>query len=1293
MYNPASKPVTIILLLLMLVCFLYAVFEISQLRNQTTGSEPEEQIESSLSHSQELFRSIYEEFSEQTIELKHRIEQRFNQQISRQIAWQEMASYPFWGTALYRNGDFFVWNEFALTSIPEPEQYTDDALYVEVKRHNNVTFLEGRISFTISDDDQFTLITSRRLKQRNVIPIARQQEVDLAEDTSLQDKFPVRFNFFEPPPASLDHYRKLQTVRSDSVGIVHADRADYEPFVAGLQREQQRWRTLFHLIIFLLGTALFFHWAGTGNSWLQMALQVVTLLTVWILFIQFELPDRWISQFLPDIGSDRLESLSAISYYAIHALFIFFIALSVISTMTRKWNLKSNESHYQTFIYSICFGGLSVFLILFFLLTTMHTAVTAQVPMLRLEFVPDLESFILFIASGLFICSISALLVTFWWHLFTSERDKTVVISLIGFVGFLAVYFISDLFLEPALFEVWIFLLSTIFFLVSIAAAVYIWKYPAAYLQMSGFRILMLAALFTTGTGYTIFYHAHKIEVDQNLLNAAEEFSIEEDEVAREVTRELLTTLERQLSFLTSQDLEERESIVEAQFHQAIESTLAEEWRRFSFEIKLVDSRGEHISDYATNFDSPVTGFYNLLRMQTSYQFERISQATNRPVIQGRPSNITRDDYTTFYRGWIPIYDSQEAGRILAWIVGAVYVERPDFNKPIRAVLAASAAEDWRESYYLAEFENQALIRSTIRGIYADQPIYNRLPDREAEITEQDSLAYLSTLTDQGNFREVLKRASGGTVIKASTPFTSFKSHLFAFFRYNVVLLAAGLLLFPLFSLFGFKGFKLFGRSRRFKDRLLDGLALSTLIFLVVLIIATQYGVNQQNEQNLKREIVTNLDNLTETIRREQVLAEGSTDNITLSGLTTPIDADAIFYTHQVVSGSTTPQIFQQNILPEVLPWPVYDLLYNRQRNHVTRTIEIGGQPLLIGYQLILSETNQPVGVAAIPAFIHSPLFTEQLLETTSYLLAVYLLVFGAFIIAMVLLSSRLTRPIRYLQEGLDKISGGELETTIPVRTEDEFGTLSKAYNRMVEQLKILQKELAEAEREEAWKEMAQQVAHEIKNPLTPMKLNLQHLLRQFDNLNNDDPDLKLKIEHMTGGIIQQIESLNKIASDFSKFARPVHEEFMDIDLNEVALSVVDLYKHEQGGVIETDLTGRSLIIRGSGDELRRTLINLIKNSYEASNNDVSVRLITRRVGDRGIIEVEDDGDGIAEEVREKIFVPNFSTKSSGTGLGLAIAKKIVEAHEGTITFKSNTEKGTTFRIEIPLKEKTAGKK
>src|SRR5699024_6469974 len=275
--------------------------------------------------------------------------------------------------------------------------------------------------------------------------------------------------------------------------------------------------------------------------------------------------------------------------------------------------------------------------------------------------------------------------------------------------------------------------------------------------------------------------------------------------------------------------------------------------------------------------------------------------------------------------------------------------------------------------------------------------------------------------------------------------------------------------------------------DKRFQDRILDSFLLATLVFLGFIIATSHYAIKQQNQNIVRQELFNKLESLSKSIERNNIRRNRLVfdSRSSLESLTTTLNADATFYTNLKVSKTTTPQIYHQHLLPASLPYDTYQKLYLEQQRDAYSTVTLANQSLLIGYRSILDSNNQPLATIAIPTFLESPKYDQQLLETTSYLILAYLLVFGLFVLGSVFISQSLTRPLTYIRQGLNKISGGDLNTTIPVTSKDEIGNLAKAYNQMVFRLKKLQTELAKAEREAAWKEMAQQVAHEIKNPLT----------------------------------------------------------------------------------------------------------------------------------------------------------------------------------------------------------------
>jgi nitrogen fixation/metabolism regulation signal transduction histidine kinase len=248
----------------------------------------------------------------------------------------------------------------------------------------------------------------------------------------------------------------------------------------------------------------------------------------------------------------------------------------------------------------------------------------------------------------------------------------------------------------------------------------------------------------------------------------------------------------------------------------------------------------------------------------------------------------------------------------------------------------------------------------------------------------------------------------------------------------------------------------------------------------------------------------------------------------------------------------------------------------------------------------------------------------------------------------------------------------------------DEIGELIKEYNRMVKQLEGSAEALAKTEREGAWREMARQVAHEIKNPLTPMKLSIQYLQKAIKNNNTNVKELTTNVANT---LVEQIDHLSKIAADFSRFANIGNRNIEVFDLHAVLENLKDLYSANPKIELIWNRVNGKVMMRSDKTHMNRLFTNLITNAIDACDDNQKCRIeISETLQEDSIlVEVKDNGHGIPVEMQEKIFTPNFTTKSSGTGLGLAMCKTIVEQAEGSIWFKTELETGTTFFVQLPV--------
>jgi len=326
-------------------------------------------------------------------------------------------------------------------------------------------------------------------------------------------------------------------------------------------------------------------------------------------------------------------------------------------------------------------------------------------------------------------------------------------------------------------------------------------------------------------------------------------------------------------------------------------------------------------------------------------------------------------------------------------------------------------------------------------------------------------------------------------------------------------------------------------------------------------------------------------------------------------------------------------------------------------------------------------------------AYLNLPYFTRQNVlsaEVSSLVVAVVnisillILLSTAFTIFV---ANQITRPLSLLQLKFSEIELGKKYEKVEYKGSDEIAGLVKEYNRMVEELEKNIDLLARSERESAWREMAKQVAHEIKNPLTPMKLSVQHLEKAWDQKAENFEDYLKRFIKTTS---EQIDNLSFIATAFSNFAMMPRENNEMVDFLEVVNNTVSLFSNEDNVEITYDYHGLAKAhVFGDREQLSRMLVNLFKNALQAIPQERKgrIRVGLKHSGDSYVLMISDNGTGIPEQLKQKMFEPNFTTKSSGMGLGLAMSKKIIENMGGEISFETVEGQGSTFFVRLPSRD------
>ncbi|MEI7508645.1 MAG: ATP-binding protein [Flavobacterium sp.] len=334
-------------------------------------------------------------------------------------------------------------------------------------------------------------------------------------------------------------------------------------------------------------------------------------------------------------------------------------------------------------------------------------------------------------------------------------------------------------------------------------------------------------------------------------------------------------------------------------------------------------------------------------------------------------------------------------------------------------------------------------------------------------------------------------------------------------------------------------------------------------------------------------------------------------------------------------------------------------------------------------YSEIKDDKFKPLGILNLPYVEDDSFYQEEIQDFLVRLSQVY---FFMLIVAFALayfLSSYITKSLKTISDKINETSLDQKNEKIVIEANSrEINSLIKAYNAMVDKLEESASMLAQSEREQAWREMAKQVAHEIKNPLTPMRLTVQSFERKF---NPEDPDLKQKLNDYTKTLIQQIDTMSSVASAFSNFASMPAQQNETLNVVEVVEFSLDIF-NEEYILFESD--EREIITIMDRTQLIRIITNLVKNAIQAIPEEQelkSILVVVKRDDNNVTIAVKDNGIGIEQEYIEHIFEPKFTTKTSGMGLGLGIIKNIIENYKGTITFETEYGKGTIFIVSLPI--------
>ena len=662
-----------------------------------------------------------------------------------------------------------------------------------------------------------------------------------------------------------------------------------------------------------------------------------------------------------------------------------------------------------------------------------------------------------------------------------------------------------------------------------------------------------------------------------------------------------------------------------------------------------------------------------------------------------------------FYMGGVPVRNSK--GNLLGFVV--IFTRQPQLARPLPLPEVFTKKEPLPISPLLVTyFEDKNLIHTNNPYMARDFELSDRLltPVQESgksvwqqeDIQEQRYDCYYfprlvkkRVIADNGRYQIISKE----DVAMLAYPLPSLLSRIFyllQFFLAGVLFFLLPILLYYFIGILWHHPARLYRIS--FEHKILLSFLLVSGIPVVIMGMLSKQKAVDQIWKSYTRNLTEYLQNAEKAIREDTYLplsAEETTERMPddrfcqVWGERHGKMLNVYLLSSPFLLATNRRELFHTELLPTRISGKVfYHLMLLRKDIYITLE-RLADYTFVVGYKAIYSpfDRRQVVGALSLPMIYKQSEAEQQIARIIATIFTVYAAIFLLVMVIGVVLAHQITMPLTRLIAGIHRVSAGELDFTIPVSSTDELGQVVASFNRMTKDLKISRQKLVQAEKDAAWREMARQIAHEIKNPLTPMKLSAQHIQRAY----RDRADsFELILDKGTQTIIDAIDSLSKTATSFSEFARFTRPTLGTHQIASILQECLDLFTHyrEQNIVIEAKIAADLPKVIVDPHQLKRVVINILTNAVQAMVNisDARIRLTANELQENQLlIMVQDNGVGIPDVVKPRLFEPNFSTKSHGSGLGLAICKRAIEYMGGEIAIDSEEGNGTRVSITLQI--------
>ncbi len=578
------------------------------------------------------------------------------------------------------------------------------------------------------------------------------------------------------------------------------------------------------------------------------------------------------------------------------------------------------------------------------------------------------------------------------------------------------------------------------------------------------------------------------------------------------------------------------------------------------------------------------------------------------------------------------------------------------------------------EAYAIGKYAEGRLIHQT--GAFNYPNLLSSFPKIKVHQDHFELAGYMHVM--------VQKDAGSAIVISSQTNswFTNVTSFAFMFVFWGVLLLSNQLFK----TLFQNKTAQW---SLSFKVQMAFLLILALSLFLYGLgssiFIGRQFDNYAQEALREKLAAVqAELKSQTATLDTLDINAVGKPLESKLAKLSTVFKTDLfVFDSDGFLIASSRPKLFAYGLIGEHMNPQAMDALLGQNQSYFSHQDQIGKLNYRSAYLPITNETLKQIGFINLQLFGQQEAYEQQIESFFKAAINVFVLLLAISVFIALVVSNWLIGPLQVVARSVRNLELGKNNQKISYQNDDEIGALVKAYNDKLAELEQAAQQIAQSERESAWRDLAQQIAHEIKNPLTPMKLNIQHLLHKMET---EDADAKDLAQKSLPSLIEQIDALARMANEFARFAKLPEPHFERLELNGFLDQAITLFDEDQAK-IHFQPNNTLLWVSADKDMLNQVLHNLLLNAKQATDNTAEAKISVKVSVEEDHVEIaiEDNGIGIDTDQQARIFTPYFTTKSSGSGIGLSVVRQIIEKHNGSIRFESTPNQGTTFYIRLTL--------